>query len=59
MAAYRSFSATIVLPIAVTTPVIFVLFLGSFAYRERLGRMQLAGSLAGAASVLLLALGRS
>ena len=43
--------------IGIWAPVILVLLIGHFLYHERLDRLQLAGSLAGVAAVLLLALG--
>ena len=57
LAAFAYLGSAIVLPFSVTTPVLLMLLIGHFAYREHLARAQLAGSLIGALSVLLLALG--
>ena len=57
LAAFAQLGSAIVLPFSVTTPVLLMLVIGHFAYREHLGRAQLAGCLVGALSVLLLALG--
>ena len=57
LAAFEYLGSAIVLPFSVTTPVLLMLAIGHFVYRERLSRPQLAGSLIGALAVLLLALG--
>ncbi len=57
LAAFAYLGSAVVLPFSVTTPVLLMLVIGHFAYGERLDRPQLAGSLVGALSVLLLALG--
>ena len=57
LAAFEHLSSAIVLPFSVTTPVLLMLLIGHFAYREHLDPRQWAGSLVGALSVLLLALG--
>ena len=57
LAAFADLGSAVVLPFSVTTPVLLMLVIGHFAYREHLGRLQLAGCIIGAMSVLLLALG--
>jgi drug/metabolite transporter (DMT)-like permease len=57
LAAFAHLGSAVVLPFSVTTPVLLMLVIGHFVYRERLSRAQLAGSLVGALAVLLLALG--
>jgi drug/metabolite transporter (DMT)-like permease len=57
LAAFAHLGSAVVLPSRCTTPVLLMLVIGHFAYRERLGRTQLAGCIVGAGSVLLLALG--
>ena len=57
LTAFRYLGSAIVLPFSVTTPVLLMLVIGHFAYRERLSRPQFAGTLVGALAVLLLALG--
>jgi drug/metabolite transporter (DMT)-like permease len=57
LSAFQHFPAAIVLPFTVTSPVLLMLIIGHFGYRERLNARQLSGTLVGAASILLLALG--
>jgi drug/metabolite transporter (DMT)-like permease len=57
LAAFAYLGSAIVLPFSVTTPVLLMLVIGHFVYREHLARPQLAGSLIGALAVLMLALG--
>jgi drug/metabolite transporter (DMT)-like permease len=57
LAAFAYLGSAIVLPFSVTTPVLLMLVIGHFIYRERLSRAQWAGCLVGTLSVLLLAVG--
>ncbi|NLC59253.1 MAG: EamA family transporter [Armatimonadetes bacterium] len=59
LAAMHHVGAEVMLPVSLVTPIVVMLLVGHFAYRERLDRLGWAGSLAGLASVALLALGSS
>lgn len=48
--------AQIVFPFVIATPIIIMLMVGHFAYKDRLGRLEWAGSLLGAAGLVLLVL---
>jgi drug/metabolite transporter (DMT)-like permease len=57
LAAFKYFSSAVVLPVTVVTPVVLVLLIGHFVYREHLGRGQTIGSIIAVISLMLLSIG--
>lgn len=57
MMVVRSIGPAVAWPVTVTTPVLIMLAVGQFAYKEHLSRTQWAGCLIGTLSVVLLACG--
>jgi drug/metabolite transporter (DMT)-like permease len=59
LAAFKYFSSAVVLPVTVVTPVVLVLLIGQVVYKEKLSRLEAAGSVTAVLSLLLLTLGSS